>query len=107
MKLGPYITSAELVLLTAALVGLLAHFLVKRFRGEITASLFRYLVEQPGFTVATIISIVAACLGIVATGQLENLAPHLTVALGFGTGWTLDSAIAPRVDPAAPPGHAP
>lgn len=93
---GKYITEGEVVLVCAALLGAICHFLNKRWRGEIDGSLWHYMVVTPGLTCATILAILAACLVVVAVGQIEAMRPHMIVALGFGIGWTLDSGIAQR-----------
>jgi uncharacterized membrane protein YGL010W len=85
--------SAELFFV-AGLVGLLGHFVSKRGRGEITVNLVQYLfIDTPGFTLATVLALVAATASAVAVGGLDGMSLQAQVASGFCAGWALDSGI--------------
>jgi hypothetical protein len=81
----------------AGLGGLLAHYVSARARGEINSNLFVYLfVDHPGWTIATVLSLVAADFAAVATLGLEELKLSTVVASGFTSGWAIDSGVSPR-----------
>jgi hypothetical protein len=94
--IAPYVAPHMLVLVLAALAGLLLHYVSKHNRGEIDDTLSEYLCDHPGYTLSTLLTILASCFGVVATGQLDTMALHIVVAFGFGIGWTCDSAITPK-----------
>ena len=83
-----------LMLSLAAVIGMLAHYVKKWGRKEITGNLFDYLVvDYPGNTIAALMTLAAAIVAIVATGQLTSMQPPAIMALGFGAGWTIDSGV--------------
>lgn len=83
----------------AGLAGLLCHYVSLRGRGEIRQNLYEYLfIDTPGWTLATVLSLVAADFAAVAVGGLEDMKLTTQVAAGFTAGWTLDSAVTKRSD---------
>lgn len=92
------------VLVAASLVGMLCHVAKKALRGELGVAstnpfqlmfyvlLYRYLfVQNPGATVAAVLTAIAACMAIVAAGTLEALKLWPIAGLGFTTGYTCNS----------------
>jgi hypothetical protein len=90
------ITPGMVLLFVSSVAGTFAHYVNLRLRGDTKVGPIGYLIETPGFTIATFIALIAADLGLVAVGQIENSTPHVIAALGFTTGWALDSGIAAR-----------
>lgn len=83
-----------LLLSLAAVAGMLAHYVKKWGRKEITGNLFDYLiVDYPGNTIAALMTLAAALAAIVATGQLTGMQQPAIMALGFGAGWAIDSGV--------------
>ena len=110
-----FVTLATLWFILACLTGMLSHTAKKAMRGELGipsnpfqlrfySALHNFLfVDQPGYTVAAFFTCIAACFAIVAAGQIETLATHIVVALGFTTGWTCNSGINTGATPSEPP----
>lgn len=80
------------------LVGLLANFASLKGKGLITGSLYRFLfVDRPGRTLASLLSLLAACAAAVAVGGLEEMKLTTVVAAGFTSGWAIDAGITPAL----------
>jgi hypothetical protein len=95
MNIPAWLPPSAVYFFAAGLAGLLGHFVSKRGRGEITTNLIQYLfVDTPGFTLATVLALVAATASAVAVGGLEDMKLTTQVAAGFCAGWALDSGIA-------------
>jgi hypothetical protein len=93
INLPPWLTLNEIRFLLGGLVGAIAHFLVKRAKGEISGSLYRYMVvDHPGRSFAAIVGIVAATAAAEAVGGLSGMTLPGVVAAGFTAGYAADSA---------------
>ena len=78
----------------AGLAGIVVHYISKRARREITGSLYHYLfVDTPGYTLATVLALVAADFGAVAALGIEDMKISTLVATGFTAGWAIDSSV--------------
>lgn len=83
-----------LLLSLGAIIGVLAHFSKKYARQEITGNLYHYfVVDYPGNTISALLTLVSVLAAIVATGQLEHMQTAAIVAMGFGSGWVIDSGV--------------
>jgi hypothetical protein len=104
--MNKFLSMPTLWLIAACVAGMIAHVFKKAMRGELGVGgtnpfklpfyrgMYSYLLlEKPGHTAAAFLTCLAACLGIVATGQIEMLKPHIIIALGFTTGWACNSGI--------------
>lgn len=93
INLPAWITVAEIRFFLGGLVGGLAHFVVKRWKGEITGSAYQYLVvDYPGRTASAVVALVAATAAVEAVGGFSGMTLSGVVAAGFTAGWTADSA---------------
>jgi hypothetical protein len=78
----------------ASLLGMLAHYAKKWGRGEYAGNLMAYLVaDNPRASFATVMSCLGASAAIVATGTLHSMDTATALALGFTTGFAIDSAV--------------
>ena len=94
--MSQFLTPAMAWLFAFSVVGLLAHFLSARLRGQLADTLVEYLfIKHRGYMLSTLIALIAADLALVAVGQIEGIATHILGALGFTTGYSLDSCISP------------
>jgi hypothetical protein len=94
MNLPAWLPLAAVHFFLAGASGLLGHYASKRGRGEIKVNLVQYLfVDTPGYTLATVLALVAATASAVAVGGLEEMKVTTQVAAGFLAGWALDSGI--------------
>lgn len=77
------------------LVGIVAHYVSKWSRGEITGNLFCYLfIDYPRATVATLMAFLASAAALAATGGISlSTDPLMLIGAGFGIGWACDSGI--------------
>jgi hypothetical protein len=77
-----------------AVVGMLAHFFKKAYRGETGWNLLDYLLmDHPGNSAGMIGALVLGCWAVVTSNTLSGATMSLIVGSGFGLGWTLDSAV--------------
>lgn len=98
MMLPEWLPPQALHFFFAGLAGILGHYVSKRGRGEISENLIVYLFkDHPGYTVATVLALVAATASAVAVGGLEQMKLTTQVAAGFTAGWALDSGVAPSM----------
>jgi len=78
----------------AGLVGMVAHYMSKWFRGEITDSLMGYFFKVYNRrTVATLISLAVAEATAFATSTLDVASLQTILSVGFLAGYSLDSAV--------------
>lgn len=83
-----------LVFYVCGLAGMVAHYTKKWARGEYRGNLWAYLVaDNPRATLAAVITYAGTAAGVVATGTLHGMDLATVAALGFTTGFALDSAI--------------
>lgn len=80
------------------LAGLLANYMSLRGKGLIRDSLYCFLlVERPGRTLASVLTLIAACFAAVAVGGLEEMKITTAVATGFTSGWAIDAGVTPAL----------
>ncbi len=97
---------ALIALYIAAFAGMFAHFAKKLLRDELprvhhdggfrkwTCHLWRYLaVDYPQHTAAAILTVIGACMGVMALGQLHTQPIYMVIGIGFGCGWVIDSGV--------------
>lgn len=100
-----YISEKALILILAGLIGMVCHIAKKAMRGELGVAstnpfqiafyvlLWKFIFTQnPGASMAAVLTLISICLGIVALGQIESLPMNVVAALGFTTGWASNSA---------------
>lgn len=102
--------NALLIFIGFGLLGMVAHYVKKRGRGEVAGSPIDYfLADYPGRTVATITAFLAASLTAATTGAINGLDPSTFFAAlrhgglhvpsmsvmvsAFTLGWMFDSGI--------------
>lgn len=91
---APYVVHNELVFLAGGLAGMVAHFVSKRAKGEISGTLVHYIfIDHPGATLSSVITMIAASLAAQAFGGLEEMKLATAAAAGFTAGWTADSLL--------------
>jgi hypothetical protein len=74
--------------------GMLAHYTKKWGRGEYDGSIVNYLFhDQPKASLAAVMTYIGAATAIAATGTLHGMDVQTIAALGFTTGFTVDSAV--------------
>lgn len=87
-------THVAIVFYLAGLVGMLAHYVKKWTRGEYAGNLWAYLfADNPRASLAAVITYVGAAAAVVATGSLDGMKLAQVVAVGFTTGFAIDSAV--------------
>jgi len=82
----------EVVLLIAALAGTFCHWLKEKYKGEVVGNPADYLIAHPWNTLQMAGATVAACAALIATQQLAASTPISAAVMGFGIGYTADSA---------------
>jgi hypothetical protein len=93
IALPSWLTLNEIRFLLGGLVGSMAHFVVKRAKGEIAGSLYRYMVvDYPGRSFSALVGLVAATAAAEAVGGLSGMTVPGVVAAGFTAGYATDSA---------------
>lgn len=100
------------IYLMAILLGLYVHYLVAKKNGRTTATTFSdyWLVETPGLSIATLLTLATAAGALMKSGVLTGMDTYSVVLLGFGKAYLFDSVIqappaaagAPAADPAKP-----
>ncbi len=104
--MNAYLNSQAVILIACALIGMLCHVAKKAMRGELGVAstnpfqiqfyilLFKYLfVQNPGSSGAAVLTMLAACFGVIGIGQIEAMPVNVIAALGFTTGWAANSAM--------------
>lgn len=82
-----------LVLFAGAIAGTFLHWIKEKYGGTTTGSPIDYLRTHPWNSLGMFGATFAACSAIVVTGGIAAM-PTMTVFwLGFGTGYTADSAL--------------
>lgn len=80
--------------MVAGLCGLAANYANLRGKRIIKGSLYRYLiVDRPGRTLASVLALLAAGMGAIAVGGLEDMKITTAVAAGFMSGWAIDAGV--------------
>jgi hypothetical protein len=80
------------------LFGLLANYLSLRGKGLLRRGLWRFLVvDSPGRTLASVLTLVAACFAAIAVGGLEEMKITTAVAAGFTSAWAIDAGVTPAL----------
>jgi hypothetical protein len=88
------LSSPATVFYACGFAGMVAHYAKKWTRGEINLSLFEYMVkDNPKASVAAVCTCLGATTAIVATGTLHGMDIPTVAALGFTTGFAIDSAV--------------
>lgn len=78
----------------AGLLGMLAHYMKKWSKGEYVGNLWAYLyADKPRATLYAVITYVGASTAVVATGVLTGMQIASIIALGFTTGYVIDSSV--------------
>lgn len=86
--------SKESAFLVAGIAGMVAHYLKKAFRGEVTGNVVDYFMrDYPGHSMGAIFAYGLAAATMLSTGAIDPLAPWATLGCGFITGWFSDSAM--------------
>lgn len=92
---------AILLFYFTGVVGMLAHYTKKWARGEYLGNLWAYLfADNPRASIAAAVTHLGAVAAVVASGDITTLDVTTLAALGFLTGYTVDSAVnnqAPRL----------
>lgn len=84
----------EPAFLLAGIAGMVAHYLKKVARGDVTGTFFDYFVrDYPGHSMGAIFAYGLAAATMLSTGALEPMAQWAAVGCGFITGWFSDSAM--------------
>src|SRR5258708_3197648 len=89
------------IYLIALALGLYTHYLVAKKNGRTTAATFSdyWLVETPGLSIATLLTLATAAGALVKSGALAGMDAYSIVLLGFGKAYLFDSVI--QAPPAA------
>ncbi len=83
-----------LVFYLAGIIGMLGHYTKKWARGQYAGNLWAYLfADHPRASVAAFITYTAAAAGVLATASLDGMTLAQVAALGFTTGYAIDSAV--------------
>ena len=80
-----------IILLISAYIGLFLHWSKKRLRKQTFCNFRNYLLTHKSATASSTISIFAAIVALYASGNVEL--SKQTLAIAFGIGYTLDSAL--------------
>lgn len=96
------------IYLMALLAGLYVHYLVAKKNGRTAVANFAdyWLVETPGLSIATLLTLATAAGALMKSGVLTGMDTYSVVLLGFGKAYLFDSVIqappvgAPAADPA-------
>jgi hypothetical protein len=83
-----------LVFYLAGLLGMVAHYTKKWARGQYAGNLWAYLfADHPRASLVAVITYTAAAAGVLVTGSIEGMKLYQVAALGFTTGYAIDSAV--------------
>ena len=78
----------------SGVLGMLAHYAKKWGKGEYKGSLFSYMfTDCPKATLAAVLTYTGAAATIMATGTLAGMDVATVGALGFTTGYAIDSSV--------------
>lgn len=78
----------------AGFLGMLAHYTKKWAKGEYQGNLWAYLyADKPRASLYAFLTYTGAATAVVTTGVLGSMAFSAIVALGFTTGYTIDSSV--------------
>ena len=84
--------------MAGGLAGLVANYASLKGKGLIRSTLYRFMfVDRPGPTLASVLTLVAACAGAVAVGGLEEMKITTAVASGFTSAWAIDAGVTPAL----------
>lgn len=83
-----------IVFYLAGFVGMVAHYVKKWTKGEYAGNLWAYLfADNPRASLAAVITYAGAAAAVVATGSLDGMKLAQVAALGFTTGYAIDSTV--------------
>ncbi len=83
-----------LVFYLAGIIGMLAHYTKKWARGQYVGNLWAYLfADHPRASLAAVITYTATAAGVLTTASLAGMTLAQVAALGFTTGYAIDSAV--------------
>ncbi len=83
-----------LVFYLAGIIGMLAHYTKKWARGQYAGNLWAYLfADHPRASLAAVITYTATAAGVLTTASLAGMTLAQVAALGFTTGYAIDSAV--------------
>lgn len=78
----------------AGFAGMLAHYVKKWAKGEYTGNIWAYLyADKPRATLYAFITCAGTLTAVVATGTLTTMQIAPIIALGFTTGYVIDSSV--------------
>ena len=84
----------------AGLGGMLAHYTKKWSKGEYTGNLWAYLyADKPRASLYAILTYVGAASTVASTGVLDGMKISTVLALGFSTGYLIDSSVNSSTSP--------
>lgn len=84
--------------MAGGLAGLVANYASLKGKGLIRSTLYRFMfVDRPGPTLASALTLVAACAAAIAVGGLEDMRITTAVAAGFTSGWAIDAGVTPAL----------
>lgn len=92
-------STAEYAFLFAAWAGVFGHWWNKRRLGEVDGNFIAYLAAErtdAALSVATVVVIWAAIMGLISGGLVANALLPGAVAGGFAVGWLIDSLVATK-----------
>ena len=92
-------SQVEYAFLGAAWVGVFGHWWNKRRLGEIQGNFLSYLSAErsdAALSVATVVVIWAAIMGLISAGLVANAQIAGAIAGGFAVGWLIDSLVQKR-----------
>lgn len=93
------------IYLIAVVLGLYVHYLVAKKNGRTSAATFGdyWLVETPGLSIATLLTLATAAGAVIKSGMLAPLDTYSIIMLGFGKAFLFDAVIqAPPVESTKP-----
>lgn len=78
----------------AGFLGMIAHYTKKWAKGEYVGNLWAYLyADKPRASLYAILTYSGAAAAVVATGTLDTMKIGTVAALGFTTGYMIDSSV--------------
>jgi hypothetical protein len=78
----------------AGILGMLAHYTKRWARGQYAGNLWAYLfADHPRASLAAVITYTGAAATVLATGSIDGMKLAQIAALGFTTGYAIDSAV--------------
>lgn len=88
------VTHSAIVFYVAGFLGMLGHYTKKWARGQYAGNLWAYLfADHPRASLSAVITYSATAAGVLATGSVEGMGLAQIAALGFTTGYAIDSAV--------------